>query len=248
MGAAEQVQQHANQASLFDLLATPAQDSGLVLQTQLPAWTESERLQQEKMALGLYLSGHPFDPYRVELRQIAKTSFGTFTGWQRIAVGCRSGDECAQQNDSTRPHDVCTYRRRECSAWSGCLSWAFGTLSCHVARRLFLVLAVKVSPDDYSFGGLRLVAEEIFDLAQARVRLVQRVRLRLPVGASTALAAALRSRSGGGKITTNFHYVATCVGASWCEIGYGVAHERWRGEFTSFLRLAYGADSVQWQF
>lgn len=247
MGAAEQVQQHANQASLFDLLATPAQDSGLVLQTQLPAWTESERLQQEKMALGLYLSGHPFDPYRVELRQIAKTSLerlqaGKELQWVagvvmsvRSKMTARGRMMFVHIDDGSAQREVAVYHElsERCRAM--------------LREDQLLVLAVKVSPDDYS-GGLRLVAEEIFDLAQARVRLVQRVRLRLPVGASTAaLAAALEAVPAEEKSPQIFITLQHALAQVDVKLGMGW---RMKGDEVSLqaLRLAYGADSVQWQF
>ena len=39
----------------------------------MPAWSERERLQNEKQSLGFYLSGHPFNAYRDELRRFART-------------------------------------------------------------------------------------------------------------------------------------------------------------------------------
>ena len=39
----------------------------------MPPWSERERLQNEKQSLGFYLSGHPFNAYREELRRFART-------------------------------------------------------------------------------------------------------------------------------------------------------------------------------
>jgi len=37
-------------------------------------WTEAERLQHEKAALGFYLSGHPYAAYAAELAPLVRTS------------------------------------------------------------------------------------------------------------------------------------------------------------------------------
>jgi len=59
----------AGQFSLFDMGASTApslvQDEQL---DQVEAWTYLELLNKEKEVLGLYLSGHPIDEYRAELR------------------------------------------------------------------------------------------------------------------------------------------------------------------------------------
>jgi len=61
---AEQRSQTANQVSLFDESADP--DHGPAV-AKLACWTEKERLQNEKVALGFYISGHPYESYAREL-------------------------------------------------------------------------------------------------------------------------------------------------------------------------------------
>ncbi len=56
------------QAGLFDLGAAPALE-----RPRLPAvdeWPPIERLNEERIALGFYFSGHPLDDYAVELRRL----------------------------------------------------------------------------------------------------------------------------------------------------------------------------------
>ncbi len=61
------------QVSLFDMGSAPAGE-GPALDTgepQLPnvdPWPYNEMLEKEKEVLGLYLSGHPLEPYRIELK------------------------------------------------------------------------------------------------------------------------------------------------------------------------------------
>jgi len=62
LGSAEQQARAANQCSLFgDDEAMP------VLMADVPRWKMREQLQQEKTALGFYLSGHPYQEFAQEL-------------------------------------------------------------------------------------------------------------------------------------------------------------------------------------
>lgn len=71
MQAAEQAHTFANQSSLF---AMPGEEEGSEPEyvTSAP-WFEKKRLQEEKTALGFCISGHLFDAYAPEVRQIVRT-------------------------------------------------------------------------------------------------------------------------------------------------------------------------------
>jgi DNA polymerase-3 subunit alpha len=59
---------------------------------QLPDWPLSQKLQGERETLGHYLSGHPVDPYREELRQLIGHDLGDLeTLWQNRPADARSG-------------------------------------------------------------------------------------------------------------------------------------------------------------
>ena len=68
--SAEQAGRAANQVSLFGEADTGMKPSS---PTNVPLWPEKEKLKNEKMALGFYLSGHPFDAYAEEVRQFVRT-------------------------------------------------------------------------------------------------------------------------------------------------------------------------------
>jgi len=59
--------QSAGQSDLFGLSTAQTQNPG----RKTPPWNELRRLSEEREALGLYLSGHPFDYYRRELQPIS---------------------------------------------------------------------------------------------------------------------------------------------------------------------------------
>jgi DNA polymerase III subunit alpha len=74
---AEQASRAANQVSLFGDLTDVAQQPALA---DVPRWGTKERLQNEKLALGFYFSGHLFNVYRDEVRNIARTRVGELAG------------------------------------------------------------------------------------------------------------------------------------------------------------------------
>ncbi len=67
--SAEQASRMAHQVSLFGDFADAAAPTSPV---EVPRWTEKERLQNEKLALGFYFSGHLFDIYGDELRRFIR--------------------------------------------------------------------------------------------------------------------------------------------------------------------------------
>ncbi len=71
--SAEQASRSVNQVSLFGDLTEAAQRPALV---EAPRWSTKERLQNEKLALGFYLSGHLFNIYRDEVRRFTRTRVG----------------------------------------------------------------------------------------------------------------------------------------------------------------------------
>ncbi len=60
--------QAAGQNDMFGLGATPVEDAPADAPSALPEWPERVRLAFEKEALGLYLTGHPFNAVRADAR------------------------------------------------------------------------------------------------------------------------------------------------------------------------------------
>ena len=67
MAAADQESRAASQVSLFSEESAPVESLTLA---SVPYWDELQRLQNEKLALGFYYSGHPFSFYENELSSI----------------------------------------------------------------------------------------------------------------------------------------------------------------------------------
>jgi DNA polymerase-3 subunit alpha len=71
--SAEQATRSAHQVSLFGDLRESAHRPGLVAAAR---WSAKEKLQNEKLALGFYLSDHLFNIYRDEVRHFTRTRIG----------------------------------------------------------------------------------------------------------------------------------------------------------------------------
>ena len=106
--AAERAEANAAQVSLFgEESAEPS--VGLVATRE---WTDAERLQHEKAAIGYYLSGHPFAGYAAELAPIIRTTIANLAPRQERALvaGHRHAD--ARAGEPPRQDGFRDARRR----------------------------------------------------------------------------------------------------------------------------------------
>lgn len=166
MEAAGQAAAAANQVSLFggddsDLIAPPDY-------VKATPWTDRQKLAEEKIALGYYLSGHMFDSYAQEVRRFAKTKLkdlepsreprmlcGVITG-VRTQMTQRGKILIVALDDKTGVVEVTIYNE---------------LLEQHkniFKEDEFLLVVGKVSEDRFN-GGLRITAEKVFDIAAARI-------------------------------------------------------------------------------
>lgn len=167
MEAAGQAAAAANQVSLFggddsDLVAPPEYVKTL-------PWTDRQKLSEEKIALGYYLSGHMFDSYAHEVRRFAKTKLkdlepsrdprmmcGVITG-VRTQMTQRGKILIVALDDKTAVHEVTVYSE-------------VADANKHALKEdEFLLVVGKVSEDRFN-GGLRITAEKVFDLASSRIQ------------------------------------------------------------------------------
>ena len=132
------------------------------------ALSNRERLQGEKEALGLYLTGHPIEEYEHELRFIAKKRIGELrvekkTQWvcgmvvsTRVMKSRRGAPMCFLVLDDRSA-------RIEVSLFPE----AYEQFGQKVAKDELLIIEGEVQADDFS-GGLSLRAEKVYTIAEAR--------------------------------------------------------------------------------
>jgi DNA polymerase-3 subunit alpha len=173
MESAEQANRSANQVSLFGDIAQTAPQIALA---EVPRWSERERLQNEKLALGFYLSGHPFRSDEAELRQFVPTRLDQLTPQPYPVL--LAGIVHSLRIQMTRRGRMAVillddgHARIELTAFNE----LFEQHRHWLKEDQLLIVEGKVAHDDFS-GSLRISAEKLYDLATARSRYARAIRL-----------------------------------------------------------------------
>jgi DNA polymerase-3 subunit alpha len=184
MGGAEQAQASIHQVSLFggdDSDLEPAPEY-----VKAEPWGEKQKLTEEKLALGFYLSGHLFDIYSAEVRQFARAKLAGLEPARepRLLVGVIAGirSQMTQRgrilivtlDDNTATVDVTIY------------SELVEANKALFKEDEFLAVQGKVSEDRFS-GGLRVTAEKVMDLGAARIQYGRELYCHLSASADTVM-------------------------------------------------------------
>jgi DNA polymerase-3 subunit alpha len=175
MEAAEQAARSANQVSLF------GDDSSAVVAGELSKvqpWNLHSRLTEEKAALGYYFSGHLFDAWRDEVRRIVPLPLvrlepqrdpqwmcGVLAG-VRTMMTRRGKMVFAVIDDGTAQLEISVFNE------------LYEKHRNRLREDQLIIVHGKVSNDEYS-GGMRIVAESLFDLQLAREARARSLRIRL---------------------------------------------------------------------
>lgn len=223
LSSADRVARGGGQAGLFG----EELDGGTEDLIHTPRWSEQETLVQEKTALGYFYSGHPFTGYMTEVSGFAKRNLDSlepareFTLLAGIAVSLRTQMTrrgkmvIVTLDDATAQVEVVVFNE-------------LFELNRNILKEdALLIIEGKVSRDDYS-GGLRVSAERVYDLAGARTRFAQSLRLSCTGSCKSqfngggklgAILSPYRLEEGGCPVWIDYRNgVATCqihLGAAW---------------------------------
>jgi len=216
LGAALQAaeQHHRLQAlGQNDLFGSEAGDTMAVMPPptrKVSPWSLRRLLEEEKAVLGFYLSGHPLDEYREELRHFVTTSLQELTRkfegpgvdtTRAVVAGLvvelrlrrnKQGQYMAfaALDDGRGRLEVAIFAE----VLEGVREW--------VEKDRVLVVEGEVARDDFS-GNLRLVAEKVWTVVQAREHFAKGLWIEWPGHAGEAsrwiqvIAAALENHRGG---------------------------------------------------
>jgi DNA polymerase-3 subunit alpha len=163
IGAAEQTNANSNQNSLFG----EASDQSVHVLPDVPAWPEQQKLQEEKAALGFYLSGHPYWAYQKDLSNFITTTLATLAPREQpqLLAGIVSGIRVRMTgrgkmaivgiDDGTTRIEV-----------------VVGNELLNQSQQLLkddqlVIVEGRVSNDDFS-GGIRVNARKLYDLSSLR--------------------------------------------------------------------------------
>ncbi|MDK2124534.1 DNA polymerase III subunit alpha [Parachitinimonas caeni] len=184
MEVAEQEAANAAQGGLFDDIE-PHPDQVIQL-VDVPMWEESVKLTEEKLAIGFYLTGHPFEAQAKLVRGFIKTPLsriqprkepqmlaGVVTSL-RTKIGQRGKMAFITLDDASTKLEVSIF------------SETFDENRGKLKEDALLVIEAKVSDDSYT-GGLRIVADKVYDLAEARSRFASALKLQVGIDAADAV-------------------------------------------------------------
>ena len=190
LGSAEQQARAVNQNSLFgddESVSMP------VMLANVERWSLREQLQNEKLALGFYLSGHPYQEYAAELSGFIKLKLTDITpqligksnnnnngngrrnhGVQVVLAGIVSGVRIQQTRRGRMA--IVTLDDGSAQVEMTVFNEEYERSRPWVREDEMLVVRGKASLDEYS-GNMRVTAEELFDIASARSTFANRLEL-----------------------------------------------------------------------
>ena len=140
-------------------------------------WPEKQRLKGEKDTLGLYLTGHPFDEYELEVRRFVRSSIAELKPSrqpQRVA-----GLVVAQRSMKTRTGSTMafiTLDDRSARIEATLFSEAFFEHRELLQSDQVIVVEGQVSHDDYS-GQMKMRVSSVMDVGTARQQFSRGLKL-----------------------------------------------------------------------
>jgi DNA polymerase-3 subunit alpha len=192
----------ANQVSLFGGGDGAADALGLV---KTPMWSERERLVNEKQSLGFYLSGHPFSAYRAEVRHFARTELARLVPQNETVLLAGVIYGVTMRNSRRGRMAVLTLDDGTARIEAVVFGELFNAKRAIIQEDHVVILAGRASLDEFS-GGVRLTADELYDLDEARNRYAKGLRLSINGQADSAKLKSLLGPYGGGKCAVSIHY------------------------------------------
>ena len=173
--AAEQAERDALQVGLFDAGSGQEQRVHMI---EAPPWSERERLLNEKQALGFFLSGHPYNEVRAELSTFVRRPLGSLEPQKEPVL--LAGIVTATRTQMTRRGKmiVVTLDDGTAQVEMTVFNELYDAERAKIRVDDPLIVEGKVSRDDFN-GGLRVVADKLMTLAEARGRYAKALRLAL---------------------------------------------------------------------
>ena len=143
----------------------------------LRGWTLKERLQGEKDTLGLFVTGHPFDEYEEEVRQLAPTKLSNLRDDKKVQklAGLIVNLRIMKNK---RGENMCfiTLDDRTGRVEVSLFSEVFDQVREVIDKDKVIIIEANVRHDDYS-GGLKANAINAMEISQARLKYAQALRV-----------------------------------------------------------------------
>ncbi|MCG2633775.1 MAG: OB-fold nucleic acid binding domain-containing protein, partial [Gammaproteobacteria bacterium] len=150
---------------------------------QVPEWSDEQRLHGERETLGLFLSGHPIDGYEDELRQFVDRRISELQPDENRScrlAGLVTGIRTMNSKRGDRIAFV-TIEDRSGRVEVGLFGDLYNQSKDHLVQDMVIVVEGNISLDDYG-GRLRVRAEKLFDIEQARTEYARDISIQLCPG------------------------------------------------------------------
>ena len=153
-------------------------------QTMAEPWTQQEKLANEKLTLGLFLSGHPIDQYENELKFITSGTIAQLKAEAERAKGRMEAKVAGlvveirtRQTKQGKTMGFATLDDRTGRMEIAAYSESYERYRSIFARDNLLVAEGALSIDEFS-GNLRLTVDNLYDIEQARASYARELKLR----------------------------------------------------------------------
>jgi DNA polymerase-3 subunit alpha len=176
MEAAEQIAANALQGGLFDML--PDAGGPMVEYAKVRPWTERERLKEEKTAIGFFLSGHPFNSFKAEVRRFVRRTLAQLEPSRDLATMAGVVMDVRTKMTARGKMAFVTLDDGSCVREIQVFSELFDANRGKIVVDEVLVVDGKVSNDDFT-GGLRIIADKLLSLGEARAQNARLLEIRL---------------------------------------------------------------------
>ncbi len=200
--AADRGEQFAAQTSLFGGAAGTPEPFEMV---RAAPWSERERLLNEKQSLGFYLSGHPFNAYREELRRFARTPLANLVPQYEPTTLAGVIYGVTMRNSRRGRMAVLTLDDGSARVEVVVFGELFHAKRAVIQEDQVVIVRGKVQQDEFS-GGLRITAEEVMDLAEVRGAHARLLRLHMNGQADAAKLKAVLTQFAGGQCHVAIRY------------------------------------------
>jgi len=177
--AAEQAEAQASQNSLFGEAEAPR--GGAHAYIEAPPWDARQKLLEEKVALGFYLSGHLFSIYERELARFPRTPLAKLSANDKVWM---AGVVVSARTQMTRRGRMMVVMLDDATAQVeiSVFNELFEKHREKLKEDALLIVSGKVQDDQFS-GGLRVLAEDLLDLDTLRNRYGARLKISMNGGA-----------------------------------------------------------------
>lgn len=179
-----QKEENANQGGLFDDLDDVQDDVEMKF---VEPWSASQQLEEEKLSVGFYLSGHPFAPYEKEIRKMVRVPLAKlaptryeqtelvagFVTSSRVINGKSGKFVVLQLEDTSGKQEISVRGELFDDLWQNSRE----TLQADQV----VICECSIREDKFSGneGGLRLIAHSVQRLNEARMTFARSLHIRL---------------------------------------------------------------------